>query len=148
MTNAGKASVVGRFVSSFFLSILSLMGESSLSMACSLPPAFYGLPKNAVCLGEWSQDSSILRNDSVLRIYDTDGNLVHSVRTFRIYLNDFRRPAILQGVPDHYFGKSNPGSSVEFVLSIREASGVFSGNFINRGDIYRTTPQGSAVPPG
>lgn len=136
MANVEKAPVVFKVVASFFLSIFFLMAVPTLSRACSLPPAFYGLPKNAVCLGEWSQDSSILSQDSVLRIYDPDGNLVHSVQTSNIYLNDFRRPATLQGVPDHYFGKSNSGKSIKFVLASREVSGVFSGNFLNRGDIY------------
>lgn len=122
---AGAFIAVMAFIAIFFF------GDKVF--ACSFPPSHYGLPQDSRCLGTWVQTSDLLQNGSVIKIYDNEGNLLATIQSPKIFLDDFLRPASLKNITCSCFGDRR---SPAFVLSGQRISPTFSGRRTNVGDIY------------
>lgn len=130
------------------LSVLLTVFFRAEASACSFPPSFYGLPKGSICLGEWEQRSNILDNGSIVDIYDPNGNLIKSVSSRRVFLDDFNRPIELKHVVTIEQGinrKNANRNKIHFVLYMKKISAEFSGDITNTGDIYAEPDKGGKI---
>lgn len=104
------------------------------SSACSYLPKFYGISNTAKCIGEWKQEANILHNNSIIIIYDNNGNITYKFSSFKVYLDDINRPEELKNIDCKCFNKNN--KNIKFLLNEQKILGTFSGDIINTGDIY------------